>query len=153
MFQLRHDTLKITIASEPEKLAPFAVNVPRVQHRRWLLGHYGSQDTLSFDQRQRSHVLTVDPEHVESIERRRATASHEFIKLWPPFAVQTNDLSVKDRLTIHVNVNRGAEVGKGFVDVALSRDEARGVLVNICERSEPVHLQFEDEIAMVKRLR
>jgi hypothetical protein len=98
-----------------------------------------------------TQVRAIQPQHIEHVEHRLATASKQVVKLWPAFGVQAHDLTVQHGFAIQRATDRGAHSGKGFVHVSATGYEPYVVGCDVRECAESIHLQLENVFRAVER--
>ena len=111
------------------------------------------QRRFSFEQRQNSEILAVQPEQVEGDEDALAPAKQQIAEVRPAALVQTRDLSIEHgALDAEVFGEPCREFCEAAEDVSVSGDQFRTTILKVGEGTEAVDLQLEDVIIGVERL-
>ena len=145
---LRDDALQVLLADEAEQIDSAVWEMTRIQDAGAIADQL-LKDELPLKCRPGAHVFTIEPKHIECVEDRIPATAQKLVELRLSARIEARDFTIEDRLPSEPGQRR-AQRREGFVYVSLPRDKLALATVDVRERAESVHLQFEDAGWMVK---
>jgi len=116
--------------------------------------HDATQPAFPLCERPRRQILTVHRQQIEREEVRPVAPEQQVVEVAATVRVEADDLAVEHGIGRADGVrDLGLEDAVLGEDVAAARHQAAMMPVDVCERPEPVVLQFEQAVAVIKRFR
>ena len=130
-------------------------HVVNVDDRARLRWNESFQQALAFDEGLVANIPAVEPQQIKGAEVLRLSSAKQIEKTRLSITAEADNLAVENRVAAFQSIcNRGSESRERFINVAVSRDHpGTAAVIDISQSTEPVVLQFKDELRIIEGVR